>query len=80
MVAAVPRAGGAADGSARSFPSFIGAYRGIRAGEEPANSYIRGWERFGVELAAEFVDDDHDMKILVGIDSGDDACFVVCDR
>ena len=39
-----------------------------------------GRERFGVELAAEFVEDDHDMKILVGIDSGDDAHVVVCDR
>jgi hypothetical protein len=39
-----------------------------------------GRERFGVELAAEFVEDDHDMEILVGIDSGDDAHVVVCDR
>ena len=50
---------GAADGSARSFPSFIGAYRGIPAGEQPANSYIRGWERFGVwqmDLGATYVE------------------------
>ena len=39
-----------------------------------------GRERFRVELAAEFVEDDHDMEILVGVDSGDDAQVVVCDR
>lgn len=39
---------GAAVGSARSFPSFIGAYRGIAPGETPPNSYIRGWENFDV--------------------------------
>jgi hypothetical protein len=33
---------GAAVGSARSFPNFIGAYRGVAAGETPPNSYIRG--------------------------------------
>lgn len=39
---------GAGVGSARSFPSFIGAYRGVPAGETPPNSYIRGWEEFDV--------------------------------
>ena len=50
---------GHAVGSARSFPSFIGAYRGIAAGEQvptdrslPLDSnnpgYIRGWEYFDV--------------------------------
>lgn len=39
---------GAAVGSARSFPSFIGAYRGVAPGETPPNSYIRGWENFDV--------------------------------
>ena len=50
---------GAAVGSARSFPSFIGAYRGVAPGETPAyvpgspyNSrnpaYIQGWEEFDV--------------------------------
>ena len=39
---------GAGVGSARSFPSFIGAYRGVAAGETPPNSYIRGWEKFDV--------------------------------
>jgi hypothetical protein len=39
---------GAGVGSARSFPSFVGAYRGIPAGETPPNSYIRGWEEFDV--------------------------------
>jgi hypothetical protein len=39
---------GAGVGSARAFPSFIGAYRGVAAGETPPNSYIRGWEEFDV--------------------------------
>jgi hypothetical protein len=39
---------GAGVGSARSFPSFVGAYRGISAGETPPSSYIRGWEEFDV--------------------------------
>jgi len=39
---------GAGVGSARSFPSFIGAWRGVPAGETPPNSYIRGWEYFDV--------------------------------
>ena len=39
---------GAGVGSARSFPSFVGAYRGVGAGETPPNSYIRGWEEFDV--------------------------------
>jgi len=39
---------GAGVGSARSFPSFIGAYRGVAPGETPPNSYIRGWEEFDV--------------------------------
>jgi hypothetical protein len=39
---------GAGVGSARSFPSFIGAYRGVAPGETPPSSYIRGWEGFDV--------------------------------
>lgn len=39
---------GAAPGSARSFPSFVVPYRGGTLGENPPNSYIRGFERFGV--------------------------------
>ena len=39
---------GAGVGSARSFPSFIGAWRGIAPGETPPSSYIRGWEYFDV--------------------------------
>lgn len=39
---------GAAPGSARSFPSFIIPYRGGEIGNNPANSYIRGYERFDV--------------------------------
>ncbi len=39
---------GAGVGSARSFPSFVNQYRGVAAGEQPPNSYIRGYERFGV--------------------------------
>jgi hypothetical protein len=39
---------GAGGGSARAFPSFIGAYRGEAPGETPPNSYIRGWEEFDV--------------------------------
>ncbi|HUR40718.1 MAG TPA: DUF1302 family protein [Verrucomicrobiae bacterium] len=39
---------GAGVGSARSFPSFVGAYRGVAPGETPASSYIRGWEEFDV--------------------------------
>ncbi|MGQ0586302.1 MAG: DUF1302 domain-containing protein [Gammaproteobacteria bacterium] len=39
---------GTATGSARSFPSFIGAWRGVAPGETPPNSYIRGWEEFDV--------------------------------
>ncbi|MGQ0700227.1 MAG: DUF1302 family protein [Panacagrimonas sp.] len=34
---------GAAPGSARSFPNFIVPYRGGVVGENPPNSYIRGW-------------------------------------
>jgi hypothetical protein len=41
-------AAGAGVGSARSFPSFIGAWRGVEPGETPPNSYIRGWEYFDV--------------------------------
>ena len=39
---------GAAVGSARSFPSFVGSWRGVAPGETPPNSYIRGWEEFDV--------------------------------
>jgi len=50
---------GAGVGSARSFPSFVGAYRGVAPGETPPYvrgtpynrsnpAYIRGWENFDV--------------------------------
>ncbi|MGQ0618375.1 MAG: DUF1302 domain-containing protein [Panacagrimonas sp.] len=37
---------GALPGAGRSFPSFIIPYRGGVIGDNPANSYIRGWEEF----------------------------------
>lgn len=37
---------GALPGSGRSFPSFIIPYRGGVIGDNPGNSYIRGWEEF----------------------------------
>jgi hypothetical protein len=37
---------GAAPGSARSFPSFVTTYRGYAAGEYPANTILRGYEKF----------------------------------
>src|SRR3954452_25341790 len=36
-------------------------------------------ERRGVELAAEFVEHDHDMELLVGVNAGDDTAVVFCD-
>ncbi|MDI3258866.1 MAG: DUF1302 domain-containing protein [Sinobacteraceae bacterium] len=39
---------GALPGAARSFPNFIIPYRGGVVGENPPNSYIRGYERFQV--------------------------------
>ncbi len=39
---------GAIPGVARSFPNFIIPYRGGVIGENPPNSYIRGYERFQV--------------------------------
>lgn len=38
--------GGDYTGSARSFPSFVVAYRGLEHEEIAPNSYIRGWEEF----------------------------------
>lgn len=37
---------GALPGAGRSFPSFVVPYRGGVVGDNPANSYIRGWEEF----------------------------------
>jgi len=37
---------GHAPGSARAFPNFVIPYRGGVIGENPPNSYIRGYERF----------------------------------
>jgi hypothetical protein len=37
---------GAIPGAGRSFPSFIIPYRGGEIGNNPGNSYIRGWEEF----------------------------------
>jgi len=37
---------GHAPGSARTFPNFVIPYRGGVVGENPPNSYIRGYERF----------------------------------
>ena len=39
---------GGMTGSARAFPNFIIPYRGGVIGENPANSYLRGYERFKV--------------------------------
>lgn len=39
---------GHAPGSARAFPSFIGAYRGVAPGETPPQTYVQPWERFDV--------------------------------
>lgn len=39
---------GHATNSARAFPSFVNAYRGVAPGETPPNSYVRGYEEFGV--------------------------------
>ncbi|MDP3870855.1 DUF1302 domain-containing protein [Phenylobacterium sp.] len=39
---------GAAPNSARSFPSFVWAYRGRQPGEAVPGEYIRGYERFDV--------------------------------
>lgn len=39
---------GAAPNSARSFPSFVWAYRGRQPGEAKPGEYIRGYERFDV--------------------------------
>ncbi len=57
---------GAGVGSARSFPSFIGAWRGVGPGETPPSSYIRGWEYFDVwqlNLGGTYVQGDTDNVI-----------------
>jgi len=37
---------GTVPGSARAFPSYVVAYRGMQEGFVPPNSYIRGYQRF----------------------------------
>jgi hypothetical protein len=38
------------------------------------------WSRTcGLELAAEFVEDDHNVEVLLRVNTGDDTPVVVCD-
>ncbi|WP_177189012.1 DUF1302 domain-containing protein [Solimonas aquatica] len=51
-------------GSGRSFPNFIVPYRGGVIGQNPANSYIRGWEYFqtlSFDLGATYVEGNTDF-------------------
>ena len=51
-------------GSGRSFPNFIIPYRGGVLGENPPNSYIRGWERFqtlSLDIGATYVEGNTDF-------------------
>lgn len=51
-------------GSSRSFPNFIIPYRGGTIGQNPANSYIRGWEKFqtlSLDLGATYVEGNTDF-------------------
>ncbi|MGH8462425.1 MAG: DUF1302 domain-containing protein [Stenotrophobium sp.] len=55
---------GAIPGAGRSFPNFIIPYRGGVIGENPPNSYIRGWERFqtlSLDLGATYVEGNTDF-------------------
>ncbi|HEX4871900.1 MAG TPA: DUF1302 family protein [Nevskiaceae bacterium] len=59
-------------GSGRSFPNFIIPYRGGTLGMNPANSYIRGWERFqtlSLDFGATYVEGNTDFTArLLGAD------------
>ncbi len=59
-------------GSGRSFPNFIIPYRGGVIGTNPANSYIRGWERFqtlSLDFGATYVEGNTDFTPrLLGAD------------
>jgi hypothetical protein len=51
-------------GAGRSFPNFVIPYRGGVLGENPPNSYIRGWERFqtlSMDLGATYVEGNTDF-------------------
>ena len=51
-------------GAGRSFPNFIIPYRGGVLGENPPNSYIRGWERFqtlSADIGATYVEGNTDF-------------------
>lgn len=59
-------------GSGRSFPNFIIPYRGGTLGTNPANSYIRGWEKFqtlSLDFGATYVEGNTDFTArLLGAD------------
>ncbi|NKF24533.1 DUF1302 domain-containing protein [Solimonas marina] len=59
-------------GSGRSFPNFITPYRGGTIGQNPANSYIRGWEYFktlSLDLGATYVEGNTDFTPrMIGAD------------
>ncbi len=59
-------------GSGRSFPNFIIPYRGGTLGTNPANSYIRGYERFqtlSFDFGATYVEGNTDFTPrLIGAD------------
>lgn len=59
-------------GSGRSFPNFIIPYRGGVIGQNPANSYISGWEEFqtlSLDFGATYVEGNTDFTArLLGAD------------
>ncbi|MDI3259009.1 MAG: DUF1302 family protein [Sinobacteraceae bacterium] len=59
-------------GAGRAFPNFIIPYRGGVLGENPPNSYIRGWERFktlSLDFGATYVEGNTDFTPrLLGAD------------
>jgi hypothetical protein len=63
---------GHGSGSGRSFPSFIIPYRGMRPGDNPPSSYIRGWEyfqTFSFDLGTTYVQGASDfIPSLIGAD------------
>ena len=55
-------------GSGRSFPNFIIPYRGGVIGENPPNSYIRGWEYFktlSLDFGATYVEGNSDFTARI---------------
>ncbi|AXQ31153.1 DUF1302 family protein [Solimonas sp. K1W22B-7] len=59
-------------GAGRLFPSFIVPYRGYELGDNPAGSYIRGWENFDTfqfDLGATYISSATDLACkLMGCD------------